>query len=279
MRKFYSLIFNGTAFKSKSPKWILGLFVVLLGMVPGQILGQVTSITLNSISSTSICPGGTLDVTFTSNATGLNTYTAQLSDNTGSFTTPTDIGTVNITGDASGAVIPATIPAGTAAGTGYLIRVISGAVIGGNSSVITLNPTLPVSVSIASDAPGNTICAGSSITFTATPNNGGLSPLYQWQINGLNVGLPSSVNTFTSDTFSVGKSISVVLTSNASPCATGSPATSNYITVTVNQNPTATAGTALSAICQGATSAVMNGSVGGGATGGTWSGGAGTWTN
>ena len=43
--------------------------------------------------------------------------------------------------------------------------------------------------------------------------------------------------------------------------------------------PTATAGGALASICQGSTSAIMNGSVGGGATGGTWSGGAGTWTD
>jgi hypothetical protein len=47
----------------------------------------------------------------------------------------------------------------------------------------------------------------------------------------------------------------------------------------VNPNPTAAAGPALAAICQGGTSAAMGGSVGGGATGGTWSGGAGSWTN
>jgi len=44
-------------------------------------------------------------------------------------------------------------------------------------------------------------------------------------------------------------------------------------------SPTANAGVALSAICQGGTSAAMGGSVGGSATGGTWTGGAGTWTN
>ncbi len=44
-------------------------------------------------------------------------------------------------------------------------------------------------------------------------------------------------------------------------------------------SPTASAGAALSAICQSGTSAAMGGSVGGSATGGTWTGGAGTWTN
>ncbi|MBA4300615.1 MAG: hypothetical protein C0433_11015, partial [Cyclobacterium sp.] len=44
---------------------------------------------------------------------------------------------------------------------------------------------------------------------------------------------------------------------------------------TITTNPTANAGPALAAICQGGTSAVLGGSVGGGATGGTWSSSAG----
>ncbi len=45
------------------------------------------------------------------------------------------------------------------------------------------------------------------------------------------------------------------------------------VTVTVNSLPTANAGAALSAICKGGTSAPLGGSVGGAATGGTWSDG------
>ena len=59
----------------------------------------------------------------------------------------------------------------------------------------------------------------------------------------------------------------------------GCSSTRTPVTVTVNEAPTATAGAALSAICQGQTSAVMGGSIGGTATSGTWSGGDGTWTN
>ena len=61
--------------------------------------------------------------------------------------------------------------------------------------------------------------------------------------------------------------------------AVGCASTRTPVTVTVNEAPTATAGAALSAICQGQTSAAMGGSIGGTATSGTWSGGAGTWTN
>jgi len=44
-------------------------------------------------------------------------------------------------------------------------------------------------------------------------------------------------------------------------------------------NGTANAGSAPAGICSGETSAAMGGSIGGGATAGTWSGGSGTWTN
>jgi hypothetical protein len=55
--------------------------------------------------------------------------------------------------------------------------------------------------------------------------------------------------------------------------------TNNGSNITINANPTVIAGAALGDICQSAASAAMGGSVGGSATGGTWSGGTGIWTN
>lgn len=54
---------------------------------------------------------------------------------------------------------------------------------------------------------------------------------------------------------------------------------SQTLAVNVVSTPTANAGGSLPAICQGGSSAAMEGSVGGGAGGGIWTGGAGTWTN
>ncbi|MFT3912000.1 MAG: GDSL-type esterase/lipase family protein [Ferruginibacter sp.] len=103
-----------------------------------------------------------------------------------------------------------------------------------NTIAMTVNPNLPVSVSIAAN-PGNTICAGASVTFTATPTNGGNNPTYQW-FNGASPIVGETGNTYTSSSLINGDAISVVLTSDATPCATGNPATSNTITMTVNAN-------------------------------------------
>ncbi len=102
-----------------------------------------------------------------------------------------------------------------------------------NAITMTVNPNLPVSVSIAAN-PGNTICNGTSLTFTATPTNGGSNPAYQW-FNGVNPIEGQTTNTFTTSTLSNGDVITVQLTSNE-VCATGNPAISNAITMTVNPN-------------------------------------------
>ncbi len=111
----------------------------------------------------------------------------------------------------------------------------SGSPATSNAITMAVNPSVPVSVSITA-SPSGAICAGTSVIFTATPTNGG-TPTYQWKINGSNVGTNSP--TFTSTTFSNSDMITVVMTSSAT-CATGSPATSNLITMSVNPIPTPT---------------------------------------
>jgi hypothetical protein len=96
---------------------------------------------------------------------------------------------------------------------------------------MTINPILTPSVSIAVTAGTNPSCAGSSITFTATPTNGGASPSYQWQLNGNNVG--SNQNTYSNAGITNGQVVTCIVTSNA-PCASPTVVTSNAITVLVN---------------------------------------------
>jgi uncharacterized protein (TIGR02145 family) len=98
-----------------------------------------------------------------------------------------------------------------------------------NTVAMGVNPLLPVSVSVST--PTTTVCAGTSVTYTATPVNGGTNPVYQWRINSTPVpGATNATYTYVPVNTDV---IDCILTSNAT-CATGNPATSNTITMTVN---------------------------------------------
>ncbi|NVO01303.1 MAG: hypothetical protein HXX09_01240 [Bacteroidetes bacterium] len=120
-----------------------------------------------------------------------------------------------------------------------------------NSVSVVVNPNIPVSVSIATTA--TIICAGSSVTFTATPVNEGTSPSYQWDINGSDVaGAPNS-NIFTTSGLTNGQTVNCIMTSNAGSCLTNSPAMSNIFTITVNPSIPASVAVAATStsICPG----------------------------
>jgi hypothetical protein len=104
------------------------------------------------------------------------------------------------------------------------------------SNVVTMvvNPILAASINIAA-SPSGAICSDTSVTFTATPTNGGSTPSYQWKLNGGNVGTNSV--TYTNPALANGDIVTCVMTSNATPCLTGSPATSNVVSMIVNTAP------------------------------------------
>ncbi len=102
------------------------------------------TITIGAITGSPFCitpsAGASVTVPYTSTGTfSGNTYTAQLSDASGSFAAPVNIG--SLASNANSGNIAATIPANTATGTGYKIRVVSSnpAVNGSSSSAITIN--------------------------------------------------------------------------------------------------------------------------------------------
>ncbi|MBK7031178.1 MAG: hypothetical protein IPH45_19115 [Bacteroidales bacterium] len=69
-----------------------------------------------------------------------------------------------------------------------------------------------------------------SVTFTATPVNGGTYPIYQWYVNGLTVG--TNLNTY-SYVPTNGDQVYVIMTSSEA-CVSGNPATSNTVSMMVN---------------------------------------------
>jgi hypothetical protein len=104
---------------------------------------------------------------------------------------------------------------------------------------VVVNTIETVSITIV--ASENPVCAGTSVTFTATPVNGGENPAYQWKKNGLNVGGNSATYAYVPVNNDV---ITCELLSDI-PCALNNPAVSNSITMTVT--PKVTAGVSVAA--------------------------------
>ncbi|MDP1622768.1 MAG: T9SS type A sorting domain-containing protein [Bacteroidales bacterium] len=93
-----------------------------------------------------------------------------------------------------------------------------------NCAYIWIDQPVPVSVSIDA-SPVSPITAGTSVTFTAMPTNGGTMPSYQWKVNGLNVGTNSPVYTYTPLNED---EVTCVVNSNAY-CVSGNPASKTVI--------------------------------------------------
>lgn len=92
------------------------------------------------------------------------------------------------------------------------------------------------SAGISSGASDLSICEGTTVNFTATPSNGGSTPAYQWQVNGINTGTNSP--SFSSSSLINGDVVTVTMTSS-DPCVTPATASSSPLTITVFPNPAA----------------------------------------
>ncbi len=95
----------------------------------------------------------------------------------------------------------------------------------------SLTPSINISVN------KTTICTGTNVIFTSTPTNGGSNPVYQWQKNGVNVGVNSAL--YADNTLGDNDVIICNIVSNAG-CLTTSNAASNQITMSVMNKPTPT---------------------------------------
>ncbi|MCX6204764.1 MAG: C10 family peptidase [Bacteroidetes bacterium] len=97
---------------------------------------------------------------------------------------------------------------------------------------VTVNTTVTPKVSITSSA--NSICSGGTVSFSASPTNGGTSPTYNWYLNSILQ--TSNTSSFTSTTLNSNASVYCIMTSNSS-CITSTTATSTTTSITVNQPP------------------------------------------
>ncbi|MEO8068290.1 MAG: T9SS type A sorting domain-containing protein [Flavobacteriales bacterium] len=250
----------GTGFAINRPivheyKWLAqGLRVPVLQINTTEIFGfQVVnaiyyydvprSIEVVQPLAATICPGATVSVPYEAtgayNAGGFliqaNHFTAQLSDASGDFTNPVDIGDTISTTSGS---ITATIPGNTPLGNGYRIRVISTSpdFIGtDNGFDITIGGATTAAISAGGPT---TICTGDTLMLTAV---GG--PSYQWQLDGTDIGGATGASLPVAEAGDY-----TVVVDNA--CGS---ATSNTIAVEVNLPPMQELDTLAYTICAGAT--------------------------
>jgi hypothetical protein len=182
---------------------------------------NAASIAVNSVSRKTMCAGDVLSVGYDAKGTynSGNTFTVQLSNGSGSFSSPTVIG--SITSQAKNGIINCTPPATLSTGTGYKVRVVSSnnAVTGtANTDAITINALPPVPTITAGGA--TTFCQGGNVTLTSSSATSNL-----WSTGA------------TTQSITVSSSGNYTVTvKNASGCTNTSAATA----VTVNPLPTAT---------------------------------------
>jgi hypothetical protein len=212
------------------------IITVLIGASSGAIsvsagdacgTSPTASITITPQSSAPAAPGAISGPT-TICAGSSGNYSIAAVANTAYYKWAVPAGSTVSTGQGTNSV---SILWGSTSGN-VTVKDSSGCGISAASSLsVTVNPSVTPALSIALSSGSNPMCAGASVTFSATPTNGGTTPAYQWKVNGSNVGTNST--SYTSTTLTNGQVVSCALTSNAS-CALPATVNSNSITVTVN---------------------------------------------
>ncbi|MGQ7868174.1 HYR domain-containing protein, partial [Sunxiuqinia sp. sy24] len=181
--------------------------------------------TASAGGSTTICEDGAATVSGASASNGTILWTH---NGAGSITAGTET-TISPTynaasGDAGNTVtLTLTVTSNNSCGTATA----------SDTYTIDVDPNLDVSVSVGTLAP---VCSGESITLTATPVNEGGNPSYEWFVKGSSVGNNSPTYTYTPLD---GDDVYVVLTSDET-CTSGNTATSNSVTLQVDEPITET---------------------------------------
>lgn len=195
------------------------------------------TIQTGSITGSPFCAGASISVPFTSFGTfSGNTYTAQLSNASGSFASPVSIGT--LVSNARTGSISATIPAGTSAGTGYRIRVISsGPAVTGtdNGADLTVRPQ-PQGV-----FSGSTVCSVETpeLTFTASTGTEPFTVVYNDGVsNRTATNVYSDVAFLPFITPITTTNYNLVSVTDANGCVRTSGFTNGTATITISTIPT-----------------------------------------
>ena len=196
------------------------------------VIVRATPTATVTTTTSQVCTGGTASFTITGTPNAVVTYTGV----TGSPASPVTLsagGTATVT--VSNVVTNQTMTLGTVA---YAIAPnCSNNVSSSSASVVVVNNVVPT-VSIAAN-PSGAVCAGTSITFTATASNlaGGTVSIYNFKVNGSSV-QSSASNSYTTSGLANGNAVTCDITiTGGGSCLASNTASSNTITMVVNPLP------------------------------------------
>ena len=209
---------------------------------PGNITGSATSTTINNLTE------GTYNYTVTNELDCTSPGSADIIINEQPVTPPVPTITasgsitfcegenVTLTSGEAAAYLwsnGATTQSITVSTSGnYTVTITNAEGCEATSEATGVKVLKPVQVGVSIAATATSVCPGISVTFTATPVNGG-APSYQWYNGTTPVGTDESTYTYTPED---GEVVTVEMTSTES-CISGSPATSNAITMIVDESP------------------------------------------
>lgn len=139
------------------------------------------------------------------------------------------------------------------------------------TATVNVNQSAVPSVSIALTAGSSPSCVASGLTLTATPTNGGSSPVYQWRKNGADIsGANASTYSGTAGSgINNNDSITCILTSNAT-CALPNSDTSSVLVLKVQQPISSNNISGNQLVCTGSTPNTLVGSTPQGGIGQTY---------
>ena len=236
-----------------------------IGSTSVTVNAPTNSITTTSTTFSPLCnsSANTLSVTYTTTGTFVGSFTAQLSNSSGSFISPTTIGT------GSSSPISCTINASTASGTGYRIRVI-------NSSPATNGTDNGNNISIYDPSVGGSVSSDQSFCAGTTPSaltlSGNTGSVTGWQYATSSsfsspATIPSSSGVTTLTATAIGTP--TVTTYYRATIQNGAcvSANSSYATISVNPTPVMGAISGVAAVCSGVPLTLSDTTV----TGGTYS--------
>jgi hypothetical protein len=194
---------------------------------PIDVLTPVTPAVTITADVTTICTGGTVN------------FTSVVTDGGAAPTYQWNVNSNPVVGATAATFNPSNLVNGDVVSVSVVSNAscITSANALSNLVTITVNAGVTPAVAIVSNDADNIVCSGQSVTFTATPTNGGTIPLYQWFVGGVAVGANGTLNTFTTTTLLNNQTVSVTMTAN-NACQATPIASSNIITTAVNNTVT-----------------------------------------